>query len=119
MTGSEAEWRDLQTSPQPTKIASMDYDQLRATLQQPTPPATLPPLLTALWWDAKGDWKRAHEIAQAVETPDAAWVHAYLHRKQGDTGNAAYWYRQAGQPNCTLPLDAEWEEITSALLTRS
>jgi hypothetical protein len=64
----------------------MDYDQFRATLDQLTPPAALPPLLAALWWDSKGDWSRAHEIAQSVETPDAAWVHAYLHRKEGDTG---------------------------------
>ena len=97
----------------------MDYDQFRATLHQLTPPAALPSLLTALWWDAKGNWNRGHESAQTVETPDAAWVHAYLHRKQGDTGNAAYWYRQANQPCCNLPLDAEWEEITSALLAKS
>jgi hypothetical protein len=73
-------------------------------------------LLTALWWEATGDWNQAHEIAQAETGADAAWVHAYLHRKQGD---AAYWYNQAHQPQCTLPLDAEWEQIVSALLVRS
>ena len=96
----------------------MTLDQLQATLHLPDPPANLSPLLTALWWDAKDDWNRAHEIAQSVETPDGAWVHAYLHRKEGDTGNAAYWYPQAMQPICKLPLDAEWEQIASALLTR-
>jgi hypothetical protein len=96
----------------------MTLDQLQATLHQPDPPANLPPLLAALGWDAKDDWNRAHEIAQSVETPDGAWVHAYLHRKEGDTGNAAYWYRQARQPVCKLSLDAEWEQIVSALLTR-
>lgn len=96
----------------------MTLDQLQATLHQPAPPANLSPLLAALWWDAKDDWNRAHESAQSVETPDGAWVHAYLHRKVGDTENAAYWYRQARQPICKLPLDAEWEQIVSALLTR-
>ena len=54
-------------------------------------------VLLALWWDARGDWKRAHEIAQDVSDADGAWVHAYLHRKEGDLGNAAYWYRRAGR----------------------
>src|ERR1700733_15799160 len=53
--------------------------------------------LLALWWDAKGDWERAHGIAQDVAGADGAWVHAYLHRKEGDAGNAGYWYRQAGR----------------------
>ena len=118
MTGPEVKWT-CRLRRSHTKIAVMDYDQFRATLEQLTPPAALPPLLAALWWDAKGEWSRAHEIAQSVETADAAWVHAYLHRKEGDTGNAAYWYRQAGQPPCKLPLDAEWEEIVSALLART
>lgn len=96
----------------------MTLDHLRASLHQSEPPATLPPLLAALWWEAKGDWHQAHEIAQAENGPDAAWVHAYLHRKEGDTANAGYWYRQARQPHCTLPLDAEWEQIASALLSR-
>ena len=96
----------------------MDYDQFRATLHDPSPPA-LPPLLAALWWDAKGDWNQAHEIAQTETGTDAAWVHAYLHRKEGDASNATYWYHQAGQPACKLPLDAEWEEIVAALLART
>jgi hypothetical protein len=94
----------------------MTLNQLRESLQQPAPPAALPPLLAALWWEAKGDWNQAHEIAQTENGADAAWVHAYLHRKEGDTANAGYWYRQASQPICTLPLDAEWEQIASALL---
>jgi hypothetical protein len=96
----------------------MTLDQLRASLHQPGPPANLPRLLPALWWEAQGDWNQAHEIAQAEQTPDAAWVHAFLHRKEGDTSNAAYWYRQAGQPHCKLPLDNEWDQIASAPLTR-
>jgi hypothetical protein len=96
----------------------MTLDQLRASLQQLSPPAEFPALLTALWWEAKGDWNQAHEIAQAQETPDGAWVHAYLHRKEGDASNAGYWYRQARQPLCKLPLNAEWDQIASVLLTR-
>jgi hypothetical protein len=93
--------------------------QLRATLDQSSPPTNLPSLLTALWWEAKGDWNQAHEIAQADNGADAAWVHAYLHRKEGDASNAAYWYRQAHQPDHALPLDKEWEQIASALLNKS
>jgi hypothetical protein len=96
----------------------MNVDEFRASLTKPSPPATPTPLLAALWWDAKGDWKRAHETAQDVSGPDGAWVHAYLHRKEGDAGNAGYWYGQAGRPHCTLALDAEWEQIVSALLSR-
>ena len=95
----------------------MTLEQLRESLLQPSPPAALPPLLAALWWEAKGDWDQAHEIAQAENGADAAWVHAYLHRKEGDASNAGYWYGRARQPHCTLPLEKEWEQIVSALLT--
>ncbi|SFS10208.1 hypothetical protein SAMN05421771_1760 [Granulicella pectinivorans] len=76
-------------------------------------------LLLALWWDAKGDWKQAHEIAQDVEGADGAWVHAYLHRKEGDTWNAGYWYRRAGRPEARGSLREEWEEIVTELLCRA
>jgi hypothetical protein len=68
-------------------------------------------VLQALWHDARGDWTRAHEVAQQIEGRAGAWVHAYLHRKEGDLGNAGYWYRRANQPAATGPLDADWEEI--------
>ena len=74
--------------------------------------------LLALWWDAKGDWERAHEIAQDVSGADGAWVHAYLHRKEGDLGNAAYWYRRAGREVATGDLRVEWEGIVGELLGR-
>ena len=90
--------------------------EFRASLGQNQPPVGLPPLLQALWWDAKGHWKRAHEIAQDIGGPDAAWVHAYLHRKEGDNWNAGYWYSRAGKPKGTQSLDREWEEIAGALL---
>ncbi|HEX6015452.1 MAG TPA: hypothetical protein VFY87_27355 [Geminicoccaceae bacterium] len=75
----------------------------------------LAPPLEALWWDACGDWDRAHQVAQSVDTPDGAWVHAYLHRKEGDLSNADYWYRRAGRARPSTPLDAEWAEIARAL----
>ena len=94
----------------------MNLVELRASLHSPNPPAGISPALVALWHDARGDWEKAHGVAQDVESADAAWVHAYLHRKEGDASNAAYWYRRAGRPFFTGPLDAEWESIVSALL---
>ena len=79
----------------------------------PAPGVSLP--LAALWWAAKGDWTKAHEIVQDEEGVDAAWVHAYLHRVEGDLGNAGYWYRQAGQPVAKDSLEAEWERIAATL----
>ncbi|MBV9523478.1 MAG: hypothetical protein JO010_11825, partial [Alphaproteobacteria bacterium] len=80
------------------------------------PPETLSHALRALWWDAKGNWPKAHENAQAQDDAIGAWVHAYLHRKEGDLANAGYWYRRAGKTPETGPLEAEWEAITVALL---
>jgi hypothetical protein len=91
-------------------------EKLVATTHQSAPPLGLDPLVQALWWEAKGDWSRAHGIAQEIHTREAAWVHAYLHRREGDLGNAGYWYRHASRPVCTLSLEDEWREITSALL---
>ncbi|MBV8914988.1 MAG: hypothetical protein JOZ05_18355, partial [Acetobacteraceae bacterium] len=71
-----------------------------------------------LWWAARGDWDRAHACAQEDEGGPADWVHAYLHRVEGDLGNARYWYAQAGKPEATGPLDAEWTAIAGALLAR-
>jgi len=76
----------------------------------------MPILLRALWYDARGDWHRAHTIAQDVDDAGGAWVHAYLHRKEGDLGNAGYWYQRAGRDVASDPLDAEWERIAAALL---
>ena len=74
--------------------------------------------LLALWWDAKGDWERAHEIAQDVSGADGAWVHAYLHRKEGDLANASYWYRRAGRDVAEGDLRVEWEGIVGEMLGR-
>ena len=96
----------------------MTLDDFKASLNGATPPAGLPPLLVALWHDAKGDWDAAHGAAQDVNDEDGAWVHGYLHRKEGDEANAGYWYRRAGRPHSRAPLQEEWDEIASALLTR-
>jgi hypothetical protein len=90
-------------------------DDFRATLAAADPPEVAPALL-ALWHDARGDWDAAHRVAQDVDDANGAWVHAYLHRKEGDAGNAAYWYRRARRPVATGDLLAEWEQIVSALL---
>jgi len=95
----------------------MTLDDFRNSLSQKTPPAGISSLLHALWFDAKGDWAGAHEIAQEVDTADGAWVHAYLHRKEGDLSNAGYWYSRAGRITPKVSLELEWEEIVKALLT--
>ncbi len=94
----------------------MTLDQYRDSLKGDQPPAGLDPALTALWWDAKGDWTKAHESAQHDKGPRGAWVHAYLHRKEGAADNAAYWYGQAGRPIARGALADEWMDITKALL---
>jgi hypothetical protein len=94
----------------------MTLDELRASLSADTPPADLPAAVGALWHDARGDWDRAHRIAQDIPGADGSWVHAYLHRKEGDLGNASYWYRRAGRVPASGPLEQEWEEIAEALL---
>lgn len=94
----------------------MDLAQFRALATSAAPPEGLSPALQALAWDARGDWAQAHECAQAQDDRIGAWVHAYLHRKEGDLANAGYWYRQARQPVAKGSLDEEWASISTALL---
>jgi hypothetical protein len=94
----------------------MTLDEFRKSLNSERPPEDLTLSLAALWWDAKGDWTKAHESAQQDEGAAGAWVHAYLHRKEGDVSNAGYWYRQAGKPQANVALEKEWAEIVSSLL---
>jgi hypothetical protein len=81
------------------------------------PPVEAAPL-RALWFDAKGDWDRAHKCVDELADPDSMWVHAYLHRKEGDAWNAGYWYRRAGRPPHGGELAQEWREIASALIEK-
>ena len=89
---------------------------LKASLSDERPAPALSPPLAALWWAAKGNWDQAHKIVMNEDTKDAAWVHAYLHRVEGDLGNARYWYRQASKPVTTHELNVEWDAIVRALL---
>jgi hypothetical protein len=88
----------------------------KASLLDAAPAPDLEPPLAALWWAAKGNWDAAHSIAQDEANADGAWVHAYLHRVEGDLGNAGYWYRQAGKPVATDAIETEWERMVLALL---
>lgn len=102
----------------------MDVDDLRDTVAAAAPPPAVTPPVAALWWLAKGDlktgpaWEKAHQIAQSAEG-DAAhdWVHALVHRIEGDVGNAGYWYRRAGKPLSDASIAAEWTAIANALLS--
>lgn len=94
----------------------MTLDEFKDTLRGEAPPP-VDAALAALWHDARGDWDKAHQLAQDIDDATGAWVHAYLHRKEGDLANAAYWYRRAGKPVAGDPLDAEWLRIVEALLT--
>ena len=96
----------------------MTLDDLEASLAADAPPAGLPETVQALWHDARGDWSRAHEIAQEIPDANGSWVHAYLHRKEGDLSNAGYWYSRAGRSRSTASLEDEWSEIAEALLAR-
>jgi hypothetical protein len=92
-------------------------DDFRATITADAPPA-VSPALRALWHDGRGEWEAAHGVAQDINDATGAWVHAYLHRNEGDLDNAGYWYRRAEQPVATGSLDDEWERLVTALLER-
>lgn len=83
----------------------------KASLELDQPANNLPVQLKSLWYDAKGDWHKAHAEVDQLDDRPSAWVHAYLHRKEGDIGNANYWYRKAGQAPANVSLQAEWEQL--------
>lgn len=95
----------------------MDLETFKTSLAEADPPATLAVPLKALWWEAKGDWHKAHHLAQKDSGAEAAWVHAYLHRVEGDNSNARYWYRRAERPESPTTTAEEWAEIAAALLS--
>ena len=97
----------------------MTFDQFKSSLKNDLPPESISPLLTALWHDGKGDWEASHDIAQDVHTDDGSWVHAYLHRKEGDDWNANYWYRRAGRKMPNYSLEKEWEEMVRYFLKKN
>ena len=94
----------------------MTLDEFKASLPQSQPPESVPAALQALWHEANGRWHSAHEIVQQSEERSAEWVHAYLHRREGDLSNAAYWYRRVGRSAPQMSLEEEWECIAELLL---
>lgn len=93
----------------------MTYGNFRTSLNDEEAPSGLDPALHALWEDSRGNWDAAHQLIQDESTAEAAWVHAYLHRKEGDLANAGYWYCRSGKPVCADPFDEEWERIVREL----
>ena len=94
----------------------MQLEEFKSLLEEEAPPASLPTLLQALWHDANGDWEKAHDLAQDINSTEGACVHAYLHRKEGDTSNANYWYAKAGKKIPVVSLFDEWDVIAGELL---
>jgi hypothetical protein len=94
----------------------MTLAEFKRSRSRPVPPAGLTPALLALWWAGRGDWDAAHKIVMDEAGADSAWVHAYLHRVEGDLANARYWYGQAGRPAAKCSLDAEWQAIVGAMV---
>lgn len=95
----------------------MTIEEFNSSLQHSTPPPGLTPLLLALWYDAKGDWHKSHAIIQDIESKEAALIHAYLHRKEGDLWNADYWYQRAGSKRPANTLKKEWENLVTTFLS--
>lgn len=96
----------------------MTLEEFIQSLSRAQPPSACAPLLQALWHEANDHWEDAHKLTQDIETDDGSWVHAYLHRKEGDQSNARYWYTRAGRQPPAISLEQEWQQITAALLSR-
>ncbi len=94
----------------------MDFNTFKSTLGDASPPENIERELVALWWDARGHWHKAHQTVHSLSNPSAAWVHAYLHRKEGNLTNASFWYASAARRMPDLPLEEEWEDIAKKLL---
>jgi len=94
----------------------MDFAVFKTSLSGQQPPDGLSLPLQALWWDGKGHWEKAHDLINELHDRQSAWVHAYLHRKEGDLWNADYWYRQAQQQRPVATLESEWESLVRQLL---
>jgi hypothetical protein len=93
----------------------MTGEDLNRLLDREDPPQGWSKPLAALWWDARGDWARAHGLVDELESPEGMAVHAYLHRKEGEDWNAEYWYRRAGRRYYRQTLEAEWEALVEGL----
>ena len=96
----------------------MTLPEFEASTADDEPPEDLAKTLQSLWQDARDDWDKAHQLAQSVNNQDGAWVHAYLHRKEGDLANAAYWYSRANKQMPEVAPEEEWRKIAADLLER-
>ena len=94
----------------------MDLQSFRKTMESPEPPEGVSLVLEALWWDAKGEWEKAHRCAQERDDDAGMRVHAYLHRKEGDQSNADYWYRRCRKTPPKSTLEQEWEDLAGSFL---
>ena len=94
----------------------MTVQEFRDSLRREEPPPQLSIALAGLWWDAKGSWPKAHSLVDDLEDATGCWVHAYLHRKEGDISNADYWYRKSGRKRPSGSLQEEWKTIAMELL---
>jgi hypothetical protein len=94
----------------------MDVQSYKSSLSDNAPPHSISVYLEALWHDAKGNWEASHKIIQEIDDNKAAWIHAYLHRKEGDIFNADYWYRRAGKKRPTFSLQEEWQELVESFI---
>lgn len=93
-----------------------NYNEFTASLSQDSPQPDWPDSLRAMWYDMKGDWEASHHIAQDILGQDGSWIHAYLHRKEGDEFNAGYWYRQAGKKHPKIALSDEQRQLVQYFL---
>ena len=94
----------------------MEYEEFFDSLSNKQPPENISGLLRALWYEGRGDWETSHNIAQDIDDKNGSWVHAYLHRREGDLSNARYWYQKAGRPEPSVDLKEEWMQLVIALL---
>ena len=97
----------------------MTFDEFKKLVFEDAVARELTKPLQALLEDARGDWDRAHQIAQSISSWEGAWIHAYLHRKEGDLGNSSYWYRRAGKAMPEYGLQREWSELYDYIKSKS
>jgi len=94
----------------------MNFEEFKTSLSSPQPPEKMSSYLKALWYAGRDDWEASHNIAQDIADKNGSWIHAYLHRVEGDTFNANYWYNKAGRRMPGYSVQQEWEELVLALV---
>src|SRR5687768_12069320 len=100
-------------------ILKMTYDEFISSLSSSNPPEKITDVLKALWYDGKNEWENSHNVAQEINDKNGSWVHAYLHRKEGDISNARYWYSRAGKTEPQVPLKEEWESLVKHFIQQA